>query len=158
MALPAGVLYRPLRVADFPALAAMLPALLPGDWSAGSLQGLLISTHHCRVLCSAEESGDALLGFAEYTLVADEGELLNLAIDSEVQGRGLGRALLRATLDELREKGARRCLLEVRRSNDPAIALYTREGFGLDGVRKAYYTPRRPQELPEDALLYSLRL
>lgn len=158
MALPAGVVYRPLRVADFPALAQMLPPLLPGNWSAETLQALLISSHHCRVLCSADESDDALLGFAEFTVVTDESEVLNLAIDSEVQGCGLGRALLRAVLVEARDQGCTRCFLEVRRSNDVAIALYTAEGFALEGVRKGYYPPRQPDVQAEDALLYSLRL
>jgi len=158
MVLPAGVLYRPLRVADFPALTLMLLPLLPGNWSLESLQGLLISSHHCRVLCHTDESGAGLLGFAEFTAVADECELLNLAVAGEQQGCGLGRALLHAVLAESRDKGCARCFLEVRRSNEAAIALYASEGFVLAGVRKSYYPPRQPQAQSEDALLYSLTL
>lgn len=158
MALPAGVLYRPLRTPDFSALALMLPPLLQGDWSPLVLQGLLVSSHHCRVLCSSDESADALLGFAEFTVVTDECELLNLAIDPDVQGCGLGRALLRAVLQEARDRGCVHCFLEVRRSNDAAIALYTGEGFVLQGVRKGYYAARTPQQAAEDALLYARAL
>lgn len=158
MALPAGVLYRPLRAGDFAALESMLPPLLPGNWSATGLLQLLDSTHHCRVLCSADDSDDALLGFVEFTVVADECELLNLAIDPEVQGCGLGRALLDAMLQEARTLGCVRCLLEVRRSNDIAVALYASQGFVLDGVRKGYYPPRQSQAVAEDALLYSRTL
>lgn len=158
MALPAGVAYRPLRVADFAALSRMLPPLLPGNWSPEALQGLLISSHHCRVLSSTDESDDVLLAFAEFTVVMDEGELLNLAVHTEVQGCGLGRALLSAVLEEARALGCVRCFLEVRRSNDAAIALYTGVGFALEGVRKAYYPPRQQGAVAEDALLYSLLL
>lgn len=158
MGLPAGVLYRPLCVADIPSLISMLPSLLPGNWSSEGLHELLMSTHHCRVLCRADQSGAALLGFAEFTVVAEEGELLNLAIAGETQRAGLGRALLQAVLAELRARGCARCFLEVRRSNAAAIALYDTGGFVLEGVRKGYYPARQPQTQPEDALLYSLTL
>lgn len=158
MALPAGVRYRPLRVADFPALSRMLPPLLPGNWSPEALQALLISSHHCRVLCSTDEANAVLLGFAEFTVVMDESELLNLAVAADVQGCGLGRALLQAVLDEVRALDCVRCCLEVRRSNDVAMALYTDLGFELEGVRKAYYPPRPPDTQAEDALLYGLAL
>lgn len=158
MALPAGVLYRPLDAADIPDLVRMLPPLLPGNWSVEALQALLSSSHHCRVLCSADYSDDVLLAFAEFTVVTDESELLNLAVDAEVQGCGLGRATLLAVLDEARTLGCVRCYLEVRRTNDAAIALYSELGFQLEGVRKAYYPPRQPDEQAEDALLYALAL
>ena len=158
MVLPAGVMYRPLRRGDFPALARMLPPLLPGNWSPEALQALLLSSHHCRILCSVDESDDVLLGFAEFTVVTDESELLNLAVDAEVQGCGLGRALLLAVLDEVRDQGCARCYLDVRRSNDAAIALYSSAGFVLGGVRKAYYPSQRPNAQAEDALQYALTL
>ena len=158
MTLPVGVVYRPLRSTDIEALEAMLPPLLSGNWSQAALLALVDSTHHCRVLCSIDESEDALLGFAEFTVVTDEAELMNLAIDAEVQGCGLGRALLAAVIDELRDRRCTRCFLEVRRSNDAAIALYVSAGFALGGVRKGYYPPLQAAAKAEDALLYSLDL
>jgi ribosomal-protein-alanine N-acetyltransferase len=158
MTLPVGVVYRPLGSTDIPALESMLLPLLSGNWSPAALLALGNSTHHCRVLCSIDESEAALLGFAEFTVVTDEGELLNLAIDAEAQGCGLGRALLDSVLDELRHRSCTRCFLEVRRSNDAAIALYTSSGFTLAGVRKGYYPPPHAAAKAEDALLYSRSL
>lgn len=159
MQLPAGIVYRNLQTRDFLALQRLLPTLLPGDWSLPALQRLLISTHLCRVLVRADPAGsDTLLGFVEFSTVLDECELLNLAVDRAAQGRGLGRMLLQAMLEEARDAGCGRCLLEVRRSNDAAIALYVSEGFELDGIRKAYYPPQPGSAGAEDALLYSLTL
>jgi [ribosomal protein S18]-alanine N-acetyltransferase len=155
MILPAGVVYRPLRVGDFAALETMVPPLLSGNWSATALLELLASPHHCRVLCSVEDTEDSLLGFVEFMVAADECELLSIAVDPEVQGCGLGRALLRAMLEEALGLGCVRCCLEVRRSNAVAIALYAAEGFELNGVRKGYYPPGPTQAVAEDALLYS---
>jgi ribosomal-protein-alanine acetyltransferase len=100
----------------------------------------------------------AVLGFAEVRLVLDEAEVLALAIAPAWQGQGLGRLLLRQVLAKLRGQGCRRCLLEVRRSNLRAQQLYLQAGFVQDGLRKAYYAPRTPGALAEDALLYSCRL
>ena len=158
MTLPAGVRYRPLRAGDFAALEVMLPPLLSGNWSATALLRLLDSAHLSRVLTSDDESDDALLGFVEFTVVGDECELLAIAIDPEVQGCGLGRALLLAMLEEARKSGCERCFLEVRRSNNTAVALYSAAGFELSGVRKGYYAASETRPQAEDALLYSINL
>ena len=158
MTLPAGIHYRALCPDDCSALSEMLPPLLAGNWSQDQLLNLLATAHSCRVLCEATPSDEALLGFAEFMVVADEAELLALAIDGEVQGCGLGKALLGAVLDEMRANGCTRCHLEVRRSNEAAIALYTGLGFELSGIRKGYYPAGPGQQVPEDALLYSLTL
>jgi len=81
-------------------------------------------------------------------VVADEMHLLNLAVAPEMRGRGWARWLLRLALLLGARRGARRALLEVRRSNQPALALYQEAGFRELSVRRNYYT--RPQE---DALV-----
>lgn len=95
---------------------------------------------------------ECLAGFLVYSRVVDEISILNVAVDPAQRGRGRGRALLRGLLDIARRYGVRRLLLEVRRSNVPAIALYQRVGFTIDGVRRAYYPIAGGAE---DALLMS---
>ena len=95
---------------------------------------------------------------AEFTMVAGECEILSLAIEPGSRGRGHGRGLLQALLSEAGNLNCRKCFLEVRCSNDAAIALYTGAGFTLDGVRSGYYRPLHEGEPREDALLYSLSL
>jgi ribosomal protein S18 acetylase RimI-like enzyme len=53
------------------------------------------------------------------------------------------------------EMGGRRLLLEVRNSNNAAIALYRKFGFSDDGVRREYYPAADGRE---DALLMSMQL
>lgn len=158
MSPPATLHYRALQDADCAVLERMLPPLLPGNWSQAHLQQLQGTAHQCRVLCASAAAGQPPLGFAEFMLIVDEGELLALAIAPELQGQGLGRALLVSLLDELRAEGCRVCHLEVRRSNEAAIALYAGQGFQLSGMRKGYYPLLPGQTAAEDALLYSLAL
>lgn len=143
-------------MADVAALAAWLPAVLAGNWSALALQDLLESDHLLWVLVVAEEG--AIAGFAECQQILDEGHLLNIAISPHWQRQGLGGVLLNGVLSELGGRSCMRCLLEVRRSNTPARQLYEHAGFSLDGIRKAYYPPGRDVNQREDALLYSLSL
>lgn len=91
-------------------------------------------------------------GFVVYSLAPGEGTIENMGVAATRRGRGVGRALLRAACTDMRRRNAQRCLLEVRVSNVAARALYTSEGFVLDGRRADYYhTP----EGREDALLMS---
>lgn len=111
-----------------------------------------------RVLVCTIAGVSRVAGFAECLRIVDEAELLALAIAPDCRGRGLGQVLLTAVLAELREAGCRRCLLEVRRSNEAARRLYCRAGFVQDGIRKAYYPPLQTGADAEDALLYSCLL
>lgn len=99
----------------------------------------------------AEEQGK-VAGYVVALDAADEGEILNLAVAEAGRRHGLGRALVRAILDALTERGVRRVYLEVRESNAPARALYQAFGFREVGRRKAYY--RRPVE---DAIVLRLQ-
>ena len=71
--------------------------------------------------------------------VADELHILDVATHPELRRRGYGRALMQQSLAYAREHAIRHLLLEVRRSNTPAIRLYRDQGFFAMGIRKAYY-------------------
>ncbi len=71
--------------------------------------------------------------------VADELHVLDVATHPELRRRGYGRALMQQSLAYARETAIRHLLLEVRRSNLPAIRLYRDCGFFAMGLRKKYY-------------------
>ncbi|MFI5682483.1 GNAT family N-acetyltransferase [Streptomyces sp. NPDC051636] len=68
-------------------------------------------------------------------------QIQGLAVAGEARGRGVGRALVRAAVEEARRRGARRITLRVLGHNTPARKLYESEGFVVEGV------------LPEEFLL-----
>ncbi len=58
-----------------------------------------------------------------------------LAVADAARGRGVGRALLRAAVEEARGTGARRITLRVLGHNTAARRLYESEGFVVEGVQ-----------------------
>jgi ribosomal protein S18 acetylase RimI-like enzyme len=61
-------------------------------------------------------------------------QIQGLVVSEEARGRGVGRALVRAAVDEARRRGARRLTLRVLAHNTPARGLYEAEGFVVEGV------------------------
>ena len=91
--------------------------------------------------------GEHLAGYMCYWLIVGEMQILNVATAPEFRGRGVAIQLLERALSCCAEKGLEMAWLEVRRGNVPAISLYQRMGFRIDGVRTRYYRDG------EDALL-----
>lgn len=88
------------------------------------------------------------VAFCSFWIVLDELHVNNLAVHPDHRRAGIGSQLLAHVCAEAVRLGATRATLEVRRSNEPAIRLYTRWGFLVSGVRKGYYA-----EPVEDALI-----
>ncbi|HWG59603.1 MAG TPA: ribosomal protein S18-alanine N-acetyltransferase [Candidatus Acidoferrales bacterium] len=100
----------------------------------------------------AEDDG-RVVGFIVARLAAQEIEILNLAVRPASRRQGVGTELLNAALQWGRASGAERAILDVRASNRPALRLYERHGFHIEGRRPRYY--RSPAE---DALLLGCSL
>ncbi len=93
-------------------------------------------------------------GFALVSLVVGEAELLDYVIDPKLQGKGIGRAFLEWIVTQLNSK-TQRFYLEVRASNQAAIALYDAVGFAEVGIRSNYYPAKKGRE---DAVLMAMEL
>ena len=95
-------------------------------------------------LALVAEAKGRLIGFIVGRQIADEAEILNLAVRRESRRRGEGEALLKTALAGFLERRATRVFLEVRESNETAIAFYAKQGFSKTGRRPGYY--RDPAE------------
>jgi ribosomal-protein-alanine N-acetyltransferase len=102
--------------------------------------------------CPVTSAGE-LVGYGIFQVIADELHVHNVAVDPGARRRGLARALLEQALATARESQVRAAHLEVRETNQAALALYAGLGFEVAGRRPDYYIDPR-----EDALLLTLRL
>lgn len=96
------------------------------------------------VAVAPETGGGGVTGYVIARAIADEGEILNLAVAPDGRRGGVGRALATEVLRVLGGRGVRDVFLEVRESNAGARALYAAHGFLEVGRRPRYY--RRPVE------------
>jgi [ribosomal protein S18]-alanine N-acetyltransferase len=133
---------RPLVAADVAGVAAIERAAFTDPWPPQAFFDLLAQPH---VRAYAVDRDDGVLaGYALASVAADQGEILNLAVDPAAQRRGLGRLLLDALLDMFRREKIASIFLEVRQSNAGAIHLYGAAGFRAVSTRRRYY--RYPTE------------
>lgn len=82
-------------------------------------------------------------GFLLAARAADEMEILTLCVAPDARRKGVATQLLNALADEAERNQVKRIFLEVAADNAAAAALYLKNGFVQNGVRKGYYaTPR----------------
>lgn len=137
----------PMTPAHLSAVAALEKRCFPADpWSENVFRQALDSPDTAILLAEGEDG--ALLGYAVLYSVLDEGNLDNIAVAPEFRRQGVADALLSALAGLCRERELVHLMLEVRASNDPALALYRKYGFAEVGRRKNYYPNPR-----EDAIL-----
>ena len=137
---------------DLEQIARIEQASFSDPWSFETFSAAL-ALPHMRFLV-AEEAGrggggaPVLVGYVVALVVADEGEIADLAVAPSARRRGIARELLERMSSDVVEVGVRALYLEVRESNSAARALYESLGFEQVGRRRGYY-----QYPSEDALL-----
>lgn len=118
----------------------------PRPWSSAEFTDLLV-----RGFLLTE--GDAfLLG----RVIADEAELLTIAVPPSQRGKGAAKRLVAAFLDQSRLRGATSAFLEVAQDNAPARHIYAQAGFAESGGRRGYY--RSPEGRYIDAIVMTCPL
>ena len=139
---------RAMRPSDLKAVAEVESSSYRFPWSMGIVRDCLLAGYHSQVL----EAGGSIAGYSIMSIAAGEAHLLNLCVHPDCQGFGFGRRLLNAALLRAEECDVEQVFLEVRPSNDVAIALYRSAGFKLIGTRPFYY---QSDDGREDAVIFS---
>jgi ribosomal-protein-alanine N-acetyltransferase len=102
------------------------------------------------------DAAGMLAGYFLLMLAVDEAHLLNISVRRDLHGKGLGRTQLDKVAALSKEKGMQSVLLEVRPSNQRALAVYQHYGFVQVGVRKGYYPA--VGNMREDAIVMRFHL
>jgi ribosomal-protein-alanine N-acetyltransferase len=134
---------RRLTYADLPQVIAIERRAFPAPWS---LAMFVLELSKPSGICLAAVDGRRLLGYLICSRYDTVWHVMNVAVEPELQGGGIGTALIQRLLDETASSD--RFTLEVRQSNAAAIRLYERLGFRSAGLRRRYY-----QDNGEDALI-----
>jgi ribosomal-protein-alanine N-acetyltransferase len=135
---------RRLVYTDLPEVIAIERRVFPTPWS---LAMFVLELSKQSGICLAAVCEGELVGYLICSRYDTVWHVMNVAVDTKHQRRGLASAMLAELYDRVNDDEAR-FTLEVRRSNAVAIHLYEREGFRAAGMRRRYY-----QDNGEDALV-----
>ena len=92
--------------------------------------------------------GEEVMGYIGVHEICGEGSITNVAVMPNFRCKGIGKALVSAAIKGAKERNCEFITLEVRKSNFPAISLYSSLGFEQVGLRKNFYSSPN-----EDAVL-----
>ena len=121
---------------------------VPRPWSADEFKDLL--NDKTIFLCTKEH------GFLMGRVIANEAELLTIAVSPFHRRQGIARQLMDDFLHETQLRQAMTVFLEVAADNTAAKKLYSTYGFSQTGLRKKYYANPNGQRV--DAIVMGLKL
>ena len=125
---------------DLPAIVDIERVSFPSPWSLASFERELATAWSVPVVAVEPAPGGArLVGYACAWNVADEVQLLNVAVHPGRRRSGIGCVLVRWVQEHAVARRARAVILEVRVANVPARRLYARLGFRMTALRRSYY-------------------
>ena len=136
---------RPMRVKDCRLVLSLFERCFSHPWSLESIEDMF---RHSGYLNLTAWCRGKLIGYAGVLSAMDEADITNVAVDPGYRRRHVASGLLKTLMERAGEKGIRSVYLEVRLSNEEALALYEKAGFVREGIRKNYYDKPR-----EDAVI-----
>ena len=92
-----------------------------------------------------------IIGYIKIWNVMEESHIEQIAVLNNFREQGIGEKLLLLSIKYCKDNGSKKILLECRRSNSSAIALYQKYLFKITSVRKNYYPFNNSRE---DALCF----
>lgn len=132
-----------LTVDDIPQLESLEQQTRLSFWGQENYRRFLLEYPEyfgCKVVVQGSEGKDKLAGFLLARSLFDYLEVLKVGVSPAYQRQGIGTQLMEAVYSEGIKRGCRRCFLEVRKSNESAIAFYHAHRFRIAGTRLNYYT------------------
>lgn len=144
-----GLVIRPMTLEDAEPVSMIEAECFSEPWSAAGYRSTLSGGNSLYLVAQVQ---DRIVGMCGVLQALDEGEINNVAVTKAMRGNGIAGAMLSELLQQGRKAGIKDFTLEVRVSNQPAIALYESLGFRSEGIRPGFYNFPK-----EDALIMWLR-
>lgn len=128
---------RPMTEGDVAQVARIEQECFSMPWSEGAFADALGKKEYFYVVAVRE---DVVVGYCGLYQVLDEGNITQVAVRGDERRKGIARKLLQDFMQKGKQRGIESYTLEVRVSNQQAIALYEACGFVSECVRKEFYS------------------
>ena len=142
--------FRELTAEDLGKVTRIEAESIPNPWSLRSFEGALENKDAFFAVC---ESGGSVKGYAGMYISGPEAEITNVAVDKDFRHGGIGTGIVKYLIEEGKKKGVESFIIEVRKSNTPAISLYEKIGFETIGERKDFYSSPK-----EDGIVMQIKI
>ena len=134
-----------MRTEDLEQVSRLEASCFSMPWSKKSFEEVMGKSDAVYVTAREEEK---VVGYCGAYVILDEADINQVAVEPSCRNKGIGRKMMEVLLQKLKRAGANAVTLEVRRSNEAAIALYESLGFVTEGIRKNFY-----EKAAEDGLI-----
>lgn len=149
---PTATSLRPMIESDLPRVLAIEHESHVAPWTQGNFKGEMDKPYSQVWVLTDDETDSEIFGYVVFWEMGESFEILNIAVPLASRGLGYAKKMLQQVVRAALTKGAKRLILDVRKSNLPAIALYQKAGFTITQLRKGFYSNG------EDAYSMSLEL
>lgn len=145
------MLIRPMEITDLERVVALEEELFTSAWSESDF--LYEILHNDFSFNYVLEDNGYIVGYIGVWIMYEQSQITTIGVDPKYQRQGLGKSMMNTVIDIVSQQGCETISLEVRISNQKAIALYENLGFQTVSIRKDYY-----QDNHEDAYLMLKKL
>lgn len=128
---------RPAEASDVEELHQLETECFAIPWTEESLRRDIVENDFAQYFIALTDG--RIAGYIGFYYSCEDAQITNLAVTADLRGKGIGHMLVKRALHFCASKGCERVTLEVRTGNSRAIALYSAEGFSMEGIRKGYY-------------------
>jgi ribosomal-protein-alanine N-acetyltransferase len=91
------------------------------------------------LLLTDDETDADIIGYIVFWMMFDECQILNVVVDLPHRGQGFAKQMIRKAALIAAKNDISKIVLDVRKSNTPAIQLYQSLNFAITNVRKSFY-------------------
>ncbi|MGZ3699566.1 MAG: ribosomal protein S18-alanine N-acetyltransferase [Bdellovibrionota bacterium] len=131
---------RPATPEDLPQVLAIETAVKAANWTEENFRAELSKPYSHFLVLTDDETDTKIAAYIVFWILFDECQILDIAVDLPFRGLGYAKKLVGQAVKEATRKGIRKVLLDVRKSNQPAIQLYQSLKFVVTHVRKNFYS------------------
>lgn len=131
---------RPATAEDLPAIVGVENASHAAPWTLANFEAELAKPYSRFLVLTDDETDSKIYGYIVYWMMFDECQILNVVVAPEYRKKGYAALMIRQAVRDGVQKSLKRVVLDVRKSNLPAIQLYQKLGFLIARVQKSFYS------------------
>jgi ribosomal-protein-alanine N-acetyltransferase len=131
---------RPATEDDIPQILELEARVQSAGWREDHFRAEFQKGYSHFIVLTDDETDSKIAGFIVFWTLQDEGQILNIAVDIPFRGLGLGKKMIQLAVNQAAKAGGNRVILDVRKSNLPAIQLYQGQGFIITRTHRNFYS------------------